>query len=318
MWVRYQPDQRRRRHQDHQEHQRHKDDRHQDGAIALANREFRQGVVDVQIESSRYRRRPHVAVEYKRRVNEELLLFTLMKVPGCLARIPRLAAVAFIQGRYPYRHAAVNYTRRPIKPFVFVLHNATNVSSMSTQELLSRLAYEKQRADAAEELIQEKDNIIQEKDNIIQATTRVALQAVHAAIRVLREENLWLVDPPAAIRLLGIVQELRDIAIPVPQVCTCHRRPQHHPGRAGAPEPVHDRCGSPCAVQVQRRGSHGSGHAGRLDPCAWDAVTSKPLRSAVLELYTVLGCRMSVERLCNQIHGPVSPAREPNKNASSP
>ena len=162
----------------------------------------------------------------------------------------------------------------------------------------TRAALEETRA-ALEETraaLEDAQQTIARQQRIIQATAQVASQAVMDAIALLRAQGKWSVSRPSIAHLLGLVQHLNDLSagsLLVTQVSKHDVRSENDPGRAGASGDLHGSLWHSDPAGLERGGARCSAavdQLGRDAWDAWDAVTCPRLRSAALELYTMMGC----------------------------
>ena len=165
----------------------------------------------------------------------------------------------------------------------------------------TRAALEETRA-ALEETraaLEDAQQTIARQQRIIQATAQVASQAVMDAIALLRAQGKWSVSRPSIAHLLGLVQHLNDLSagsLLVTQVSKHDVRSENDPGRAGASGDLHGSFWHPDPAGLERGGARCSAAVDQLGRDAWDAwdawdaVTCPRLRSAALELYTMMGC----------------------------
>ena len=158
----------------------------------------------------------------------------------------------------------------------------------------ARAALEETRA-----ALEDAQQTIARQQRIIQATAQVASQAVMDAIALLRAQGKWSVSRPSIAHLLGLVQHLNDIStgsLLVTQVSKHDVRSENDPGRAGASGDLHGSFWHPDPAGLDRGGARCSAAGDQLGRDAWDAwdawdaVTCPRLRSAALELYTMMGC----------------------------
>ena len=162
----------------------------------------------------------------------------------------------------------------------------------------ARAEARKARAEASEAraALEAAQQTIARQQRIIQATAQVASQAVMDAIALLRAQGKWSVSRPSIAHLLGLVQHLNDLSagsLLVTQVSKHDVRSENDPGRAGASGDLHGSLWHSDPAGLERGGARCSAavdQLGRDAWDAWDAVTCPRLRSAALELYTMMGC----------------------------
>ena len=165
----------------------------------------------------------------------------------------------------------------------------------------ARAEARKARAEASEAraALEAAQQTIARQQRIIQATAQVASQAVMDAIALLRAQGKWSVSRPSIAHLLGLVQHLNDLSagsLLVTQVSKHDVRSENDPGRAGASGDLHGSFWHPDPAGLERGGARCSAAVDQLGRDAWDAwdawdaVTCPRLRSAALELYTMMGC----------------------------
>ena len=165
----------------------------------------------------------------------------------------------------------------------------------------ARAEARKARAEASEAraALEAAQQTIARQQRIIQATAQVASQAVMDAIALLRAQGKWSVSRPSIAHLLGLVQHLNDLSagsLLVTQVSKHDVRSENDPGRAGASGAIHGSFWHSDPAGLERGGARCSAAVDQLGRDAWDAwdawdaVTCPRLRSAALELYTMMGC----------------------------